>query len=184
MTGSGTQLVQMFKWVNWCKLCDEQNPSRERSLTSHQTTGKLKNHRLKIFKGCRLGKGYVSFLQGILFHGNLRGPQCHPPKALLRDYDHHHCPLIRPAISWGGFHWGGPLRFPWLFNILNYLTVAGLNTSISISSILFTMVSLHVICFLFVFKQKDVGFTAWNRGFFKPQRKGDLATKIGSSILS
>ena len=36
-------------------------------------------------------------------------------RGLLRDNDGLHNPLIRPAISWGGWHWGGALRFPVLF---------------------------------------------------------------------
>ena len=53
------------------------------------------------------------------YHGNLRGPpQCYPPprnKALMRTNSGTmmvSSPLRRPAISWGGWHWGGPLRFP------------------------------------------------------------------------
>ena len=47
-------------------------------------------------------------------------PQGQPPprnKALIRPYQGKpmvNSPLIRPAISWGGWHWGGP-KFPWYY---------------------------------------------------------------------
>ena len=66
----------------------------------------------------------------VIIHGKLRGPPPMPPplrnKALIFGLikgqwwlNVVNSLLIRPAISWGGWHWGGgPLRFSWIILVL------------------------------------------------------------------
>ena len=78
------------------------------------------NHQLEFFFTQKERNQKIQQLQN-LCQGNLRVPPLKPPPQEIRPYwgtINHWFPLIRPylgLISWGGWHRGGTLRFPWLW---------------------------------------------------------------------